>query len=386
MRICIVSNSEDFAALLLEFVDPITVLRVRQGESVPESDLCVWDYAPGFEIQPLISAVSSAQHLVLADPQTIESLAGHDLGASVCILLKPVTAFTLRAFTDLALKSWRLRLQARDADWLRLDRDRLLAYVLEVNLKLQEYDQERNSLVARAVHDLRAPLTALYGHCGLLADERLGPVAAEQKDLLERMRSSAKRLARLTSGTLELLVEGRLERPSVRVAGDIGRTLNQAVHDVDELIHDKQIQLSLEIGQPGAPLLFEAEQIQELLVNLLENSCRHTPRQGVIEIRGYPTSGEAEGCDGLPSSDRNIPGVYRVDVHDSGPGVPSYLAEHIFEQYASYSGEKDRSGRGLGLAICKKIIAAHSGTIWATPSLDGGRFSFELPLCMEAVA
>jgi K+-sensing histidine kinase KdpD len=69
-----------------------------------------------------------------------------------------------------------------------------------------------------------------------------------------------------------------------------------------------------------------------------------------------------------------------VDISDSGPGVPSQLEEKIFEQYASYSGARDRSGGGLGLAICKAIVASHLGIIWATPSQDGGRFSFVLPL------
>jgi two-component system sensor histidine kinase KdpD len=56
------------------------------------------------------------------------------------------------------------------------------------------------------------------------------------------------------------------------------------------------------------------------------------------------------------------------------------MTEKIFEQYVSCSGGSDRSGGGLGLAICKAIITAHGGTVWATPSEKGGRFSFVLPL------
>jgi K+-sensing histidine kinase KdpD len=75
-----------------------------------------------------------------------------------------------------------------------------------------------------------------------------------------------------------------------------------------------------------------------------------------------------------------MPNAYRIDVVDSGAGVPEHLAEKIFEQYASYSGSLDRSGGGLGLAICKLIVTAHHGAIWATPSNNGGCFSFVLPL------
>jgi len=64
--------------------------------------------------------------------------------------------------------------------------------------------------------------------------------------------------------------------------------------------------------------------------------------------------------------------------------VPAHLTEKIFEQYVSCSNGSDRSGGGLGLAICKAIVTAHQGTIWATPSEKGGRFSFVLPLDQQA--
>jgi signal transduction histidine kinase len=72
--------------------------------------------------------------------------------------------------------------------------------------------------------------------------------------------------------------------------------------------------------------------------------------------------------------------VYQVDISDSGPGVPEALAEKIFEQYTTYGGGADRSVGGLGLAIARAIIRAHGGKIWATPTAEGGRFSFMLPL------
>jgi two-component system sensor histidine kinase KdpD len=118
-----------------------------------------------------------------------------------------------------------------------------------------------------------------------------------------------------------------------------------------------------------------------VLVNLLENSCKFTPRNGSIEVRGYPVLWEP-GTNGTvydPLLGEPANG-YRIDIFDSGPGVSAILAEKIFEQYASYSGSGDRSGGGLGLAICRAILSAHKGKIWASPSQDGGRLSFVLPL------
>jgi signal transduction histidine kinase len=83
---------------------------------------------------------------------------------------------------------------------------------------------------------------------------------------------------------------------------------------------------------------------------------------------------------------QEAPGAYRVDVSDSGPGIaPEYLPT-IFEEYVSYGDPQDRSGGGLGLAICKMIVRAHSGEIWAEVGGPGTTFSFVLPCNRPVVA
>ena len=71
--------------------------------------------------------------------------------------------------------------------------------------------------------------------------------------------------------------------------------------------------------------------------------------------------------------------AYRIDVHDSGCGVPSEHTESIFEEFTTYAGGQDRSGGGLGLAICRMAIDAHRGRIWAESTGAGTQFSFVLP-------
>lgn len=291
-----------------------------------------------------------------------------------------MTPFTLTAFVKLVSTTSDLSQQAHQVDTLRSDRDTLLQYVLDVNLKLQEYDQERNNFFARVLHDFRTPLTALHGYCGLLAGGKLGPINPVQKELLERMQYSTLRLMKLAAGAGGLLAQGRFERAPKCNASDIGESLEQALHDVYPFIQERRIEVDVDV-QPAAGLLrFEAEQIQQVFVNLLENSCKFIPREGRIEIRGYSAyQTNGTGSENSTGCEHRAPNGYRVDINDSGPGVPAALAEKVFEQYASYMGADDRSGGGLGLAICKLIINAHRGAIWATPSQSGGRFSFFLP-------
>lgn len=383
MRACLISLSSEIPAVLSQ-CEGIDWINARPGAAVPEANLYIWDFEQNIQIPTEILGREDTQHLLLAEARNVDALASY-LSGSVSILLKPATPFTLRAFVEMAVKTWKLRRQVREATTLRHDRDALLQYVLEVNLKLQEYDHERSNFLARALHDLRAPLTALHGYCGLLAEGKLGPVNSRQRELLERMSYSTSRLGRLASGTFELLVQGRIERTPKFAADDIGECFQRALHDVYLFLQDKNIDVTMQMEPPEQEFFFEAEQIEQVFVNLLENSCKFTQRDGAIEVRGYPVHWDFKLLNGDAHSeyDDTEANAYRIDIADSGVGVPQHLVDKVFEQYASYAGAMDRSGGGLGLAICKLIVAAHHGLIWAVPDEHGGRFSFVLPFHPE---
>jgi signal transduction histidine kinase len=152
-------------------------------------------------------------------------------------------------------------------------------------------------------------------------------------------------------------------------------SITAAMHEIEPLARGKQITISVNLSRPGAPLYLEPQQIEQVMVNLLENACKFTPKGGAIEVRGYVDTRVA-GQDSTPAP----PNVYRVDVIDSGSGIMPEHLENIFEEYTSYGGSHDRSGGGLGLAICKMIVSAHRGKIWAENTSSGARISFILPL------
>jgi two-component system clock-associated histidine kinase SasA len=127
-----------------------------------------------------------------------------------------------------------------------------------------------------------------------------------------------------------------------------------------------------------------------VLINLLDNACKFTPKYGSIEVRGYPFFWErrAKLKTAISNGERRTsrlqaPNAFRVDICDSGPGVPPENLEKIFEEYTSYSGGQDRSGGGLGLAICKFILNSHEGQVWAESAERGSTFSFVLPFVQQ---
>jgi len=124
-----------------------------------------------------------------------------------------------------------------------------------------------------------------------------------------------------------------------------------------------------------------------VLTNLLDNAYKFTPQNGVVEVTGRPYFWERRNPRvdvRTPHHNRRVavaetPNCYRIDIRDSGPGVPEEELDRIFEPYSSYAGSKDRAGAGLGLAICRMILEAHDGTIFAVSRENGAQISILLP-------
>src|SRR5262249_6414578 len=272
------------------------------------------------------------------------------------ILLKPVTRASLTAFLDSAIASHQGG--ASSAHSLRADRDEILQCLIQANLRLQEYDQDRTAFLARAVHDFRAPLTALSGYCGLLLGEPLGPLTENQREVLRRMQHSAKRLSRMAAAMFQLSVGRHVKRQPDLKRGDIRECLEQALHEITPFADDKSIGITAEFVPSERLLLFESGQMEQVFLNILDNACKFTPKAGTIEVRGYDYFWERRITkSSIPQVAEqrrhtlNEPNAYRIDIRDSGAPIPSEHLEQIFEEYTSYAGSRDRSCGGLGLAI-----------------------------------
>jgi signal transduction histidine kinase len=310
----------------------------------------------------------------LAPAGHLEKLQAAIPEAQGSILLKPVTRVVLRAFLASAAAGER----SSEIGTLQANRDEMLQHLLHANLRLQEYDQQRTNFIARALHDFRAPLTALSGFCGLLIGEELGPMSEVQRGVLRRMQRSTERISTMASAMFELSTAPGTGRNTDLRQADILDTILQAVHEIGPQARAKHIEVRTDrISAPPQALYFEASQIEQVLINLLDNACKFTPKFGYIEIAGYPYSWEPPAKRGKQARKVN---AYRIDVKDNGPGVSEDIVEHIFEEYTSYSGPQDRSGGGLGLAICRLILSRHQGHVWAEAGAEGGVFSMVLPL------
>jgi len=355
-----------------------------RGDSIAHGEVCLLDCeATDFDALP--DEFGGRRVFYLVHPWQLDSILRTAPAAEGHILLKPLTRAVLRTFLWSAVPV-RENPALAVLGSVRANRDDLLQRLLHANLRLQEYDQQRTNFIARAVHDFRAPLTALSGFCGLMAGGQLGPLNEQQMEAMKRMEHSSKRLSRMASAMFELSIGARVNRKPELREGDILEGIKQALHEASPLIREKQITVKLdEILPPDRPLYFESSQIEQVLINLLDNACKFTHREGAIEVRGYPYFWERRFLvRGSAPRERRVEvareaNAYRVDIKDTGPGIRPDRLHHIFEEYTSYGGPQDRSGGGLGLAICRLIVSRHEGHIWAESHENGALFSFVLP-------
>jgi len=391
MNITLISRDKELYRLCRDVLTEVTkqnwTLSIAGSEETPTSaDLYIWDLQRPSLPTGLQSA--AATHLCLIGRKDLPALRAQWQPCTPNILLKPVTRATLTAFLGLAITAHEHRLSDRTS--FRADLDDILQCLIQTNLKLQEYDQDRTTFLARAVHDFRAPLTALSGYCGLLLSEPLGPLTKEQREVIQRMLNSTQRLSRMAAAMLQLSVGRQVKRRLDLQPGHIQSCLDQALHEIAPFAEDKRISITVDASPCSRQLFLEPGQMEQVLVNILHNACKFTPKAGSIELTGRPYFWERRTNFSTVSVDRrnrhmHQANSYRLDICNSGSPIPREHLGRIFEEYTSYAGGSDRSGGGLGLAICRMIITEHDGKIWAENTSAGPMISFVIPMRADAI-
>jgi signal transduction histidine kinase len=390
MRVALVSNDSKLCKACREILTELdhgdwTIVAAKPNRETPEADLYIWDFTPNFKIPaniPWAEPAECRRHFFLVHRKNLPQFQAVSPLSEARILLKPLTQAALRAY----LEQIGPRAKAEPGGGALLhERDEVLQCLIQANLRLQEYDQDRTNFLARAVHDFRAPLTALNGYCGLLLGEHLGPVSQDQREVLKRMERSAQRLSRMASAMFQLSVGRHLESKPDLEELNIEDAIEQALHETAPFSDEKRITISVDLKPQPEALYFQRTQLEQVLINLLDNACKFTPKFGSIEISGYPFFWERRAGQVINFHwDRRIrdlqaPNSFKIDIRDSGPGIPAKDLASIFEEYTSYAGRQDRSGGGLGLAISRAIMDRHSGRLWAESTSKGAVFSLVIP-------
>jgi len=260
---------------------------------------------------------------------------------------------------------------------LRAELGRLQAELLEARRELEETRrclhreaQEREELLAVVSHELRTPITVIAGFTRLLLQQGMADFGEEQRHFLEQIRASCDRLNRFAGS----LVEGdRKLAGSLQVHprdGSLAAVISGVATFLKPLLDERRQQLVLDLTPGARHARFDAQPLEQVLINLLGNALKYGPCGSTLRLSTRPLE---------QSGQRWV----EVAVSDQGPGIPEADRERIFEPYVR--GEAPGAGGlGLGLAICRQIVEAHGGQIHVTPARGGGsRFAFTLPAAEE---
>jgi signal transduction histidine kinase/CheY-like chemotaxis protein len=249
------------------------------------------------------------------------------------------------------------------------ERKRLEAEGQQAREQAEQASRAKSEFLANISHEVRTPLNALMGLTRMLMDS---PLSAEQKTWLELMDSSAHALLGLLNDVLDLsrIEAGKLDIEHVRF------DLHDMLHQVGALYSGqasaKPLDFSLTLA-PAVPaqMLGDPGRLRQVLVNLLSNALKFTPRGGRIELRA-----ELEEPAGAPRQ-------LRLSVQDSGVGISPRQQATIFDAFtqADASTARRYGGSGLGLAICSRLVKLMGGRIALQSALgQGSTFTVTLPM------
>jgi two-component system, NtrC family, sensor histidine kinase KinB len=240
----------------------------------------------------------------------------------------------------------------------------------------RELELMREDLSRMIVHDMRSPLTAVTSGLKLLKD--LVPSDSHVRPAVESTTEASQRALRKLLNRVDSLLDiSKLESGQLTLEiGPVGLAglVDGVCLELSPLAQELEVSLLRQVPDTVPLLLLDGDKIERVLLNLVDNALKFSPNNTSVVIRTYE-----------PGT-HDAPDTYvRVDVIDSGPGVPDEHKTRLFDRFAQIEGQQGRRrGTGLGLAFCRLAVQAHGGHIWIEDNPAGGTiFAFTLPVAPD---
>lgn len=264
-----------------------------------------------------------------------------------------------------------LRKEIADRKRAETERAEMLVREQHARAEAEAAVKLRDQFVSIASHELKTPLTTLFGYSQLIQRrfEKTGEVEKQNKQLIDVVVLQANRLSRLIEGLLNI---SRIQTGQLQLAAglvDLALLVRRVVDEVQPMLEYHTISTS---GVDGELTMYGDElRIEQVLYNLIQNAIKYSPDGGAIVVQVQQNEN-----------------TYTIEVSDQGIGIPKDAQPHLFERFyrAENADERNISGMGVGLYVVKEIVELHGGSIEVESSVDGGSlFRISLPASLEAM-
>jgi signal transduction histidine kinase len=261
---------------------------------------------------------------------------------------------------------------------------------LEIEDSLKQDIFRRTIALASAAHELKTPLSVMTGYTDLLLGQLLGPLNEQQKKVLEEMKQSGLRLQRFVQ---DFLAFSALESGKIRLAkevGDINECIAEVLEHWSSRFEQKRLHWDFRPDTKLQPIIFDALKLQHVISNLIDNAVKFTEEGGRVRVstssylwerRSYRQNLPFENERRATLDREHATNAIRINISDTGPGIPPEYHQEIFNEFLRLQQTSKSQGMGLGLAIARRLVDAHSGKIWVESELgNGSTFSVLLPM------
>jgi NtrC-family two-component system sensor histidine kinase KinB len=234
----------------------------------------------------------------------------------------------------------------------------------------------REDVSQMLIHDLRSPLTSVTTALKLLTE--LTPKDSEYRGMIEMTADASRRSIRTLLNRVDALLDvARMESAVMKIdtkPSELATLVDNVCIELSPVAKELNIGITSTINGEMPLLEIDADKVERLLLNLVDNALKFSPSDSRVLVRSY-----------APGSEGAAPGFIRVDVVDAGPGVPDEYKLLLFDRYTQIRGRTGtRRGSGLGLTFCRLVAETHGGRIWIDDNPGGGSiFAFTLPLAEQ---
>jgi signal transduction histidine kinase len=252
-----------------------------------------------------------------------------------------------------------------DQAGIAIENVRLFSEIQNKSRELEVANRHKSEFLANMSHELRTPLNAIIGFSEVLKERMFGEINEKQEEYLEDIHSSGKHLLSLINDILDLskIEAGRMELELSRF--DLADALENSLTLMRERASRNGIAVDLKCAPDVGEWVADERKVKQIMLNLLSNAVKFTPQGGSINVSAKCANGRAE-----------------IDVADTGVGIAGKDLDLVFDEFKQVGTDhlKKAEGTGLGLALTKKFVELHGGTLSVRSEVGrGSTFSFTLP-------